>query len=84
MARWTALASERRNVDLWRIESGGTAGCRGAILDAAWLRCGCCGRYVAERIPGARLVLLPGVDQHPWIGEVEPVHRALDEFIRAL
>jgi hypothetical protein len=29
-------------------------------------------------------VLLPGVDQHPWIGEVEPVHRALDEFIRAL
>ena len=42
------------------------------------------GRYVAERIPGARLVLLPGVDQHPWIGEVEPVHRALDEFIWAL
>ena len=42
------------------------------------------GRYVAERIPGARLVLLPGVDHHPWIGEVEPVHRALDEFIRAL
>ena len=42
------------------------------------------GRYVAERIPGARLVLLPGVDQHPWIGEVEPVHRALDEFIQAL
>jgi pimeloyl-ACP methyl ester carboxylesterase len=42
------------------------------------------GRYVAERIPGARLVLLPGVDHHPWIGEVEPVHRALDKFIRAL
>jgi DNA-binding SARP family transcriptional activator/pimeloyl-ACP methyl ester carboxylesterase len=42
------------------------------------------GRYVAERIPGARLVLLPGVDQHPWIGEVTPVHRALDQFIRAL
>jgi DNA-binding SARP family transcriptional activator/pimeloyl-ACP methyl ester carboxylesterase len=42
------------------------------------------GRYVSERIPGARLVLLPGVDQHPWIGEVEPVHGALDEFIRAL
>jgi len=42
------------------------------------------GRYVAERISGARLVLLPGVDHHPWIGEVEPVHRALDEFIRAL
>jgi pimeloyl-ACP methyl ester carboxylesterase/DNA-binding SARP family transcriptional activator len=42
------------------------------------------GRYVAERIPGARLLLLPGVDHHPWIGEVEPVHRALDEFIGAL
>jgi len=42
------------------------------------------GRYVAERISGARLLLLPGVDHHPWIGEVEPVHRALDEFIRAL
>jgi pimeloyl-ACP methyl ester carboxylesterase/DNA-binding SARP family transcriptional activator len=42
------------------------------------------GRYVAERITGARLVLLPGVDHHPWIGEVEPVHRAFDEFIRAL
>jgi pimeloyl-ACP methyl ester carboxylesterase len=25
-----------------------------------------------------------GVDHHPWIGEVEPVHRALDDFIRAL
>jgi len=42
------------------------------------------GRYVAERIPGARLALVPGVDQHPWIGETEPVHRALDEFIQAL
>jgi pimeloyl-ACP methyl ester carboxylesterase len=42
------------------------------------------GRYVAERIPGARLVLLPGVDQHPWIGDVEPVHRAIDEFIQSL
>jgi pimeloyl-ACP methyl ester carboxylesterase len=42
------------------------------------------GRYVAERIPGARLVLLPGVDHQPWIGETDPVHRAIDEFIEAL
>jgi pimeloyl-ACP methyl ester carboxylesterase/DNA-binding SARP family transcriptional activator len=51
--------------------------------DERWVRAEH-GRYVAERIPGARLLLLPGVDHHPWIGEVEPVHRALDEFIRAL
>jgi pimeloyl-ACP methyl ester carboxylesterase/DNA-binding SARP family transcriptional activator len=42
------------------------------------------GRHLAERIPGARLVELPGVDHQPWIGEAEPVHSALDEFIRAL
>jgi pimeloyl-ACP methyl ester carboxylesterase/DNA-binding SARP family transcriptional activator len=42
------------------------------------------GRYVAERIPGARLVLVPGVDHQPWIGETDPVHRAIDEFIEAL
>jgi pimeloyl-ACP methyl ester carboxylesterase len=42
------------------------------------------GRYVAERIRGARLVLVPGVDHHPWIGDTEPVHRAVDEFIAAL
>jgi len=42
------------------------------------------GRHLAERIRGARLVELPGADHQPWIGEVEPVHTALDEFIRAL
>ena len=51
--------------------------------DERWIEAGH-GRYVAERIPGARFVLLPGVDQHPWIGDVEPVHRVIDEFIAAL
>jgi pimeloyl-ACP methyl ester carboxylesterase/DNA-binding SARP family transcriptional activator len=42
------------------------------------------GRHLAERVPDARLVELPGVDHQPWIGEVEPVHSAIDQFIRAL
>ncbi len=39
-------------------------------------------RYLAARIPEARLVELPGTDHQPWIGEVEPVHRALQQFMR--
>jgi pimeloyl-ACP methyl ester carboxylesterase len=41
-------------------------------------------RYLASRIAGARLVELPGVDHQPWIGEVGPVHAAIDEFIATL
>lgn len=41
-------------------------------------------RHLAERIPGAQLVELPGVDHHPWIGETEPVHRTVEEFLRGL
>jgi pimeloyl-ACP methyl ester carboxylesterase len=41
-------------------------------------------RYLASRIPGAKLVELPGVDHQPWIGEVEPVHSAIDEFTATL
>jgi pimeloyl-ACP methyl ester carboxylesterase/DNA-binding SARP family transcriptional activator len=51
--------------------------------DERWIRVEN-GRHLAERIPSARLVELPGVDHQPWIGEVEPVHRALDDFVRAL
>lgn len=40
--------------------------------------------HLRDSIPGARLVELPGVDHHPWIGEVEPVHRALSEFLNAV
>jgi pimeloyl-ACP methyl ester carboxylesterase len=41
-------------------------------------------RHLAERIPGAQLVELPGSDHQPWIGEVEPVHRALEQFMQEL
>jgi DNA-binding SARP family transcriptional activator/pimeloyl-ACP methyl ester carboxylesterase len=41
-------------------------------------------RYLASHIPGARLVELPGTDHQPWIGDVEPVHRAIDEFVTGL
>jgi len=41
-------------------------------------------RYLASRIAGARLVELPGVDHQPWIGQVGPVHAAIDGFIAGL
>lgn len=40
-----------------------------------------CSRYVAEQIPGARLVEFPGADHWPWIGEVEPVLGEIEEFL---
>ena len=38
-------------------------------------------RVVAERIPGARLVELPGVDALPWFGESEPVLAEIRGFV---
>jgi class 3 adenylate cyclase len=38
-------------------------------------------RYLAERIPGARLVDLPGVDHLPYVGEAEPVLDAIGSFL---
>jgi class 3 adenylate cyclase len=38
-------------------------------------------RVVAERIPNARLVELPGDDALPWIGESEPVLAEIREFV---
>lgn len=38
-------------------------------------------RYLAERIPGARLVELPGVDHVPWVGEAEAVLKEIEIFL---
>jgi class 3 adenylate cyclase/pimeloyl-ACP methyl ester carboxylesterase len=38
-------------------------------------------RYMADQIEGARLVVLPGEDHLPWIGETEPLLDALHEFL---
>lgn len=40
--------------------------------------------YLAEHIAGASLLELPGSDHDPWVGDTEPVHRALEEFIAGL
>ena len=39
------------------------------------------GRYVAERIPGARHVELPGDDHLPWIGDSEAILCAIQTFL---
>jgi pimeloyl-ACP methyl ester carboxylesterase/class 3 adenylate cyclase len=39
------------------------------------------GRYLAEQIPGARLVTLPGEDHMPWWGPQEPLLGEVQEFV---
>jgi class 3 adenylate cyclase len=39
------------------------------------------GRYVAERIPGARYVELPGYDHFPWVGDTDAVLDEIEEFV---
>ena len=38
-------------------------------------------RYVAERIPGARLVSLPGTDAFPFVGDSEATLGEIEEFL---
>ncbi len=38
-------------------------------------------RYVAQQLPGARLVELDGVDHLPWIGDVEAVVGELEQVV---
>ena len=42
------------------------------------------GRYLAEHIPGARFVELPGIDHLPFAGDQEPVLREIEQFVRAV
>lgn len=37
--------------------------------------------YLAERIPGARLVMLPGGDHWPWLGDAAAVLAEVEQFI---
>lgn len=39
------------------------------------------GRYLAERIPGARLVELPGIDHVPWVGATDAILAEAEEFL---
>jgi pimeloyl-ACP methyl ester carboxylesterase len=38
-------------------------------------------RYMAERIPAAKLVELPGVDHIPWVGDTELLVQEVEEFL---
>ena len=38
-------------------------------------------RYMAERIPGARLVELPGVDHLPWLSDADAILGEIEEFV---
>jgi pimeloyl-ACP methyl ester carboxylesterase/DNA-binding CsgD family transcriptional regulator len=39
------------------------------------------GRYLAEHIPGAKLIELPGVDHVPWLGDAEGVLEQVEVFV---
>jgi class 3 adenylate cyclase len=48
----------------------------GGVTDA-----GASSRFIAERIPGAKLVDLPGEDANPWVGDSDSVVDAIQEFL---
>ena len=39
------------------------------------------GRYIAEHIPGAKYVELPGADHIPWLGSLDPLVDEVEEFL---
>ena len=39
------------------------------------------GRYIASKIPGAKLVELPGADHFFWAGDPEPLLQEIEEFV---
>jgi class 3 adenylate cyclase len=38
-------------------------------------------RYIAERIPGAKYVELPGEDHLPWVGDIDALLNGVEEFV---
>lgn len=42
------------------------------------------GRYIADHIPGARFVELPGVDHWPWMGDSDSVLTEVDAFLEEM
>jgi pimeloyl-ACP methyl ester carboxylesterase len=38
-------------------------------------------RYMAERVPGAKLVELPGIDHIPWVGDQDALLDEVEEFL---
>jgi len=39
------------------------------------------GRWIADRIPGARFIELPGEDHLPWVGDPDTLLDAVEEFL---
>jgi class 3 adenylate cyclase len=39
------------------------------------------GRYLAERIPGARFIELPGDEHLPWLGDAEALSAEIEHFV---
>jgi pimeloyl-ACP methyl ester carboxylesterase/class 3 adenylate cyclase len=42
------------------------------------------GSYMADRIPGSKLVVLPGNDHIPWFGDAEAVLSEIETFVRSV
>jgi class 3 adenylate cyclase len=40
-----------------------------------------CSRYLAQNIPGARYVELPGMDHLPWVGDQDAILDEVEEFL---
>ena len=40
-----------------------------------------CGRYVADHIPGARMLEVDGVDHMPWLTEPDRILTTIEEFL---
>jgi class 3 adenylate cyclase len=38
-------------------------------------------RYIAEHIPGAKYIELPGDDHFPWVGDIDAILKEVQEFV---